>query len=102
MKAGHYHVGCTRLFELTHKGLGVKKGDGLGNGESIAHPNRYFERSWNLSREAGGEENVQIGKKEVGESGNSVNKMKGVVDDGLVSEDEDVEMENPVVTEPSA
>jgi DNA primase large subunit len=40
VKGGHYHVGCTRLFELTHKKEGIKKGDGLGEGESVTHPNR--------------------------------------------------------------
>ncbi|CAD6887808.1 unnamed protein product [Tilletia controversa] len=52
VKAGHYHVGCTRLFELTHKKVGVKRGGGVdGKGESVSHPNRYFERSFGLSRE---------------------------------------------------
>lgn len=52
VKAGHYHVACTRLFEMTH---GVTKGKGLdGKGESVAHPNRYFERSWKLEHEGGG------------------------------------------------
>lgn len=52
VKAGHYHVACTRLFEITHN---VKKGSGLdGNGESVSHPNRYFERSWKLEQEGGG------------------------------------------------
>lgn len=52
VKAGHYHVACTRLFEITHR---VKKGAGLdGSGESVAHPNRYFERSWKLEQEGGG------------------------------------------------
>jgi DNA primase large subunit len=27
-KGTHYHVACTRLFEITHKDQGVKKGDG--------------------------------------------------------------------------
>lgn len=40
VKGGHYHVGCTRLFEITHKKEGIKKGDGLGQGESVSHPNR--------------------------------------------------------------
>ncbi|PWN99924.1 DNA primase, large subunit [Tilletiopsis washingtonensis] len=53
VKAEHYHVGCTRLFELTHAKKGIRKGDGLGNGESVNHPNRYFERSWEVSRESG-------------------------------------------------
>ena len=51
VKAGHYHVGCTRLFELTHK---VNKGSGLdGHGESVTHPNRYFERSYHMAQEDG-------------------------------------------------
>ncbi|KAL9939023.1 hypothetical protein V8E36_001836 [Tilletia maclaganii] len=54
VKQGHYHVGCTRLFELTHKKQGVKRGGGVdGRGESVSHPNRYFERSFALSREGG-------------------------------------------------
>ncbi|CAO1614657.1 unnamed protein product [Sympodiomycopsis kandeliae] len=49
VKSGHYHVACTRLFEITHQ---IQKGSGLdGNGESVAHPNRYFERSWKLEQE---------------------------------------------------
>lgn len=51
VKSGHYHVGCTRLFEITHLKQGVKKGDGLGEGESVSHPNRYFERSWSLVKD---------------------------------------------------
>lgn len=48
VKSGHYHVACTRLFEMTH---GVARGKGLdGKGESVAHPNRYFERSWKLQQ----------------------------------------------------
>ncbi|PWN48323.1 DNA primase large subunit [Violaceomyces palustris] len=58
VKQGHYHVGCTRLFELTHSKLGVKKGEGLGNGESVSHPNRYFERSWSKFRQVQGEGEV--------------------------------------------
>lgn len=27
-KNKHYHVACTRVFELTHKEQGVKKGEG--------------------------------------------------------------------------
>ncbi|CEH14943.1 dna primase large subunit [Ceraceosorus bombacis] len=51
VKAQHYHVGCTRLFEITHAKNGVRKGDGLGNGESASHPNRYFERSFELAKD---------------------------------------------------
>ncbi|KDN37374.1 DNA primase, large subunit, partial [Tilletiaria anomala UBC 951] len=56
VKDGHYHIGCTRLFEITHRKRGrggLKKGDGLGvNGETVAHPNRYFERSYLLEKQA--------------------------------------------------
>lgn len=56
-KSQHFHVACTRVFEITHarKNLDVKKGDGLGGGESVSHPNRYFERSRELERIANGE-----------------------------------------------
>jgi len=27
-KGGHFHVACTRVFEISHKDEGVKKGDG--------------------------------------------------------------------------
>ncbi|KAI3627176.1 4-nitrophenylphosphatase [Malassezia furfur] len=50
-KAGHYHVACTRLFEITHAKQGVARGDGLGQGESVAHPNRYMEASWRLAQQ---------------------------------------------------
>lgn len=49
-KAGHYHVACTRVFEMTHAQQGVHRGDGLGQGESVAHPNRYMEASWRLAQ----------------------------------------------------
>ncbi|SJX64099.1 related to PRI2-DNA-directed DNA polymerase alpha, 58 KD subunit (DNA primase) [Sporisorium reilianum f. sp. reilianum] len=51
VKQGHYHVACTRIFEITHQRHGVKKGQGLdGRGETVTHPNRYFESSWKLSQ----------------------------------------------------
>jgi DNA primase large subunit len=50
-RSGHYHVACTRLFEVTH---GIKRGDGLGAGENVSHPNRYFDRSRELERESKG------------------------------------------------
>ena len=50
-KAGHYHVACTRLFEITHAQQGVQRGDGLGQGESVSHPNRYMEASWRLAQQ---------------------------------------------------
>lgn len=47
VKKNHYHVACTRLFEVTH---GVKKGDGIGNGESVSHPNKYTDRSREIEK----------------------------------------------------
>ncbi|KAF8324690.1 eukaryotic and archaeal DNA primase, large subunit-domain-containing protein [Cantharellus anzutake] len=41
----HYHVACTRVFELTHDG------EGLGDGESVTHPNKYVARSRELEKE---------------------------------------------------
>ncbi|KAG6905759.1 hypothetical protein DXG01_000859 [Tephrocybe rancida] len=48
VKGGHYHVACTRVFEMTHHKFGVKKGEGAGGGESITHPNQYASRSMEL------------------------------------------------------
>ncbi|KAF8522232.1 DNA primase large subunit [Hysterangium stoloniferum] len=45
VKSTHYHVACTRVFELTH---GLKKGEGIGGGESVTHPNQYATRSREL------------------------------------------------------
>lgn len=54
VKQGHYHVACTRIFEITHQRHGVKKGQGLdGRGETVTHPNRYFESSWKLAQAEG-------------------------------------------------
>lgn len=50
VKAGHPHVACTRVFEITHYGLGVKKGEGVGGGESVTHPNQYVSRSRELEK----------------------------------------------------
>ncbi|PWZ03616.1 DNA primase, large subunit [Testicularia cyperi] len=53
VKQGHYHVACTRIFEITHAKRGIRKGQGLdGRGETVTHPNRYFESSWKLSQDA--------------------------------------------------
>ncbi|KII88643.1 hypothetical protein PLICRDRAFT_111442 [Plicaturopsis crispa FD-325 SS-3] len=49
VKAGHYHVACTRVFEITHA-RDVKKGEGVGGGESITHPNQYAARSRELEK----------------------------------------------------
>lgn len=45
VKAKHYHVACTRVFEITHSKYGVKKGEGVGMGESVTHPNQYAAKS---------------------------------------------------------
>jgi|ERR1700722_14626478 len=47
VKGGHFNVACTRVFEITN---GVKKGEGLGGGESVAHPNHYAARSRELAK----------------------------------------------------
>ncbi|WVN89344.1 uncharacterized protein L203_104567 [Cryptococcus depauperatus CBS 7841] len=52
VKNAHYHVACTRVFEVTH---GMRKGDGLRAGETVSHPNKYADRSRELERETGEE-----------------------------------------------
>jgi DNA primase large subunit len=48
VKASHYHVACTRLFEVTK---GLKKGEGLGvGGEAVSHPNKFVDRSREMER----------------------------------------------------
>lgn len=51
VKGSHYHVACTRVFEITHAQYGVSKGDGIGGGESVTHPNQYAARSRELAKE---------------------------------------------------
>ncbi|GBE81991.1 DNA primase large subunit [Sparassis latifolia] len=51
VKTQHYHVACTRVFEITHASQGVKKGEGVGGGESVTHPNQYASKSRELERE---------------------------------------------------
>ncbi|GJE90839.1 DNA primase large subunit [Phanerochaete sordida] len=50
VKSGHYHVACTRVFEITHAAEGVRKGEGVGGGESVTHPNQYAARSRELEK----------------------------------------------------
>lgn len=50
VKSGHYHVACTRVFEITHAAQGVRKGEGVGGGESVTHPNQYAARSRELEK----------------------------------------------------
>lgn len=47
VKSGHYHVACTRVFEITH---GLKSGEGVGDGVSVTHPNEYAARSRELEQ----------------------------------------------------
>lgn len=51
VKDGHFHVACTRVFEVTHASRAVKKGEGIGGGESVTHPNQYAARSIELEKE---------------------------------------------------
>lgn len=53
VNAGHYHVACTRVFEITHASQGVKKGEGIGGGESVTHPNQYASKSRALEKDTG-------------------------------------------------
>lgn len=50
VKANHFHVACTRVFELTHGSLGVSRGQGIGEGESVTHPNQYAAKSMELQK----------------------------------------------------
>jgi DNA primase large subunit len=50
VQTGHYNVACTRVFEITHGGYGIKKGDGVGGGDTVAHPNQYAAKSRELER----------------------------------------------------
>ena len=45
-----YHVACTRIYEITHARQNVRKGDGIGSGESVTHPNQYAAASRALER----------------------------------------------------
>lgn len=47
VRSGHYHVACTRVFEITH---GLKSGEGVGDGVSVTHPNEYVARSRELEQ----------------------------------------------------
>lgn len=60
VKAGHYHVACTRVFEITHATQGVKKNDGVGEGESVTHPNQYAAQSRELEKKLLKEEDGDI------------------------------------------
>ncbi|CAO1638125.1 unnamed protein product [Parajaminaea phylloscopi] len=94
VKAGHYHVACTRLFEITH---GAAKGKGLdGRGESVAHPNRYFERSWKMEQEEGGADGAKKEEEDDDDDGKDGNvDRRGVAGPSSrrsVKSEEDTEM----------
>lgn len=46
VKQEHYHVACTKVFEVTH---GLPRGQGL-DGESVTHPNQYAAKSRELEK----------------------------------------------------
>lgn len=48
VKGSAYHVACTRLFEVTR---GIKKGEGVGGGSSVTHPNEFTARSQEIEKE---------------------------------------------------
>ncbi|GAA5840613.1 hypothetical protein JCM9279_007380 [Rhodotorula babjevae] len=75
-QSGHYHVACTRVFELQHAklpgGASVPKGEGLGGGDSVDHPNRYFDASRKAIREAKDKVKTEDGDAEGGGAGAGV------------------------------
>ena len=50
VRAEAYHVACTRVYEITHATQNVRKGDGIGSGETVTHPNQYASASRALER----------------------------------------------------
>lgn len=50
VRAKAYHVACTRVYEITHATQKVRKGDGIGAGETVTHPNQYAAASRTLER----------------------------------------------------
>ncbi|EKM55552.1 uncharacterized protein PHACADRAFT_173695 [Phanerochaete carnosa HHB-10118-sp] len=60
VKSGHYHVACTRVFEITHTAQGLKKGEGVDDGESVTHPNQYASRSRELEKKVKEEMDVDV------------------------------------------
>lgn len=60
VKASNYHVACTRVFEITHGSCGVKKGEGVGSGDSVTHPNQYAARSIELEEQPSDAMDVKV------------------------------------------
>lgn len=54
VRAQAYHVACTRVFEITHATQNVRKGDGVGSGETVTHPNQYTAASRAFERASTG------------------------------------------------
>jgi DNA primase large subunit len=52
VRAQAFHVACTRVYEITHATQNVRKGDGIGSGETITHPNQYARASMALEHAA--------------------------------------------------
>ncbi|THU99320.1 DNA primase large subunit [Dendrothele bispora CBS 962.96] len=50
VRSKHFHVACTRVFEITHSQYNVKKGEGVGSGESVTHPNQYTAKSMEMEK----------------------------------------------------
>lgn len=46
VNASHFHVACTKVFEVTHA---VPRGQGL-DGESVTHPNQYAAKSREMEK----------------------------------------------------
>ncbi|KAH8117327.1 DNA primase, large subunit [Phellopilus nigrolimitatus] len=46
VKQEHFHVACTKVFEVTHN---IPRGQGL-DGESVTHPNQYAAKSRELEK----------------------------------------------------
>lgn len=55
VKHDHYHVACTKVFEVTH---GVGSGTGL-DGESVTHPNQYVTKSREMEQATEGGSGVK-------------------------------------------
>lgn len=53
VRADAFHVACTRVFEITHATQNVAKGNGVGSGETVTHPNQYSAASRALERASG-------------------------------------------------
>ena len=59
VRAQAFHVACTRVFEITHATQNVRKGDGVGSGETVTHPNQYTAASRALERGSTGDVKVE-------------------------------------------